>query len=465
VKKIFLLLFSALLSLSAVLADTDAPSVIKGKEAWIPAKSPYIVDGTVTIEKTGLLTIYPGTVVKFKKDSKIFVKGALYSKGDPKNPVRMLPFDITSFYDGLVFESRYKSTVEFTILIRGAITSKGSNVNITNNYILNSTGIELFHFANVFIKDNYFYNDTYGIYVEGKEIKYSALQNTFNNCRFAIYVKDTPKNEGIVTKNNFFKNVVDLTDYSPADIDCRDNYWGFDTEKTIQEFIYDKKDNQKAGSAVFEPFAKTPYPLWEPTDAFISLVKIYLNLRRPDEETAKVSFGGGVIGLMPLAPKYLATETKFGFGAKAEFSMNLTNVLLIGVSLEGLELSDKKGDSYDYSMGVSNLYLNATGYLGYKKDFFIMPYARLGAGAALISEQYRYTTGDTTKHNNICFAAAAGAGLEWFPLKFFSLKFEADFNAALYNKGAILYPVAGITGNLYFDTPFYVNDRGMAGPY
>jgi hypothetical protein len=464
-KKFFLFLFITLIFLPAAFAETYAPAVITKNETWIPKYSPYIVDGTVTIEKTGFLTIMPGTVVKFKEDSKIFVKGALYSKGDPKNPVRMLPYDITSFYDGIVFESRYKNTIEFTIIIRGAITSKGSQVSITNNYILNSTGIELYHFSTALIKDNYFYNDTYGVYIEGKEVKYTIGQNTFNNGRFAIYIKDTPKAEGVILKNNFFKNVVNVTNYSPADIEAKDNYWGYSEEPAIQKFIYDKRNNEKAGKVVYAPFAKAPYGLWEPTDAFISLVKIYLNMKRPDEEPTRISIGGGAIGLMPLAPKYLSAESNFGLGLDAEFTSNITGAFLWGLQLQNVGLENKRGDTYRYNMSVANIMANGIGYIGWKRNVFFIPYTKLGLGASIVSEQYKYDDGTTKKYNNICFTAGAGAGLEWFVVKFASLKLEAMFNATLNGRGAILYPVAGLTANLYFDTPFYVNDRGTAGPY
>lgn len=458
-KKILFLLLIIGVFFPVLIAETYAPSAITKKEVWVSKKSPYIVDGTVTVEKTGLLTIYPGTVVKFMAGSKIYVKGALYSKGDPKNPVRMIPYDNVSFYDGLVFESRYQSSVEFTILIRGAITSKGSSVNIANNYILNSTGIELFHFSKALIKNNYFYNNTYGVYIEGKEIQYAVEQNTFNTGRYAVYIKDVSKANGIITKNNFFKNVVNITNYSAADIECKDNYWGYNEEAGIQKYIYDKRNNEKTGKAVYEPFAKVPFVLWEPTDAFISLVKIYLNLRRPDEEPTKISIGGGVIGLMPLAPSYLKKESIFGLGVNAEFTSNITGVFLWGLQLENLGLEKKYTEGYLYDMTVSNILFNGIGYIGYKKNFFLIPYLKIGAGVSIVSEQYRYDSGITGKLNNICFTAAAGAGIEWFLTRFFSIKLGADFNATLKNNGAILYPVVGLTGNIYFETPFYVNDR------
>ncbi len=445
--------------------ETNAPSLIDKTENWTPKNSPYIVDGTLTIDKKGFLKIYPGTVVKFKKDSKILVKGALYSKGDPKNPVRMLPFDGESFYDGIRFESRYKNTIEFTIMIRGAISCEGSNIIITNNYILNSTGIELFHFSNALIKDNYFYNDTYGVYAEGKEMKFTIEQNTFNNGRFAVYLKDIPKAQMLIKNNNFFKNQVNLTNYSAWDVDAKENYWGYSEVKGINEFIFDKKNNEKAGKVVFEPYSKGPFKLWEPTDAFISLVKIYLNLKRPDEEPSRVSVGGAFNAVMPLTPPRVQKDAALGLSVNGTFTCSITGAFLFGLDLGGVWLSKTEGDTYRHSVSIYDLLFCGYGYFGYKKNAFLIPYGKIGLGLAILSEEFKFSDGTTKKNNQPCLAAQGGIGLEYYPVKFFSLKLEGTFNCVLPNNGAFLYPLVTLSGNLYFDTPFFVDAKGLNGPY
>jgi opacity protein-like surface antigen len=464
-KKAFIAFSLLILACASSFAETIPPSSITKAEVWEPKNSPYIIDGTLTVEKTGFLTIYPGTVVKFKPAAKIFIKGALYSKGDPKNPVRMIPYDNESFYDGLVFESRYKNTIEFTIIIRGAITSRGSQLSVTNNYILNSTGVELYHYSSALIKDNYFYNDTYGVYIEGKGINYTIGQNTFNNNRFAVYIKDTTAPAGVITKNNFFKNTVNLTNYSVADVDCRDNYWGYGEEAAVQEFIYDKKNNEKAGRAVYAPYAKGPYQLWEPPDAFISLVRIYLNLKRPDQEPQRMSIGGGLSGIMPITPSSLSKEYKFGLGADADFYLNLNGSLLGGLEFQSITLESSNGDIYDHTIQTQSFLLSCVQYIGYKKNVYLVPYIKAGIGGSIVSDQTRSLSTDTSKSNQLAAAADAGAGFEWFVLKFFSLKLEASYTVITGNTGLISFPVAGLTGNLYFDTPLYLDDRGIGGPY
>jgi hypothetical protein len=464
-KKFAAILFFVLLTWQYIAADTNVPSTIEKTESWTPKNSPYIVDGNVTIEKNGFLTIYPGTVVKFKKDSKITVKGALYSKGDPKNPVRMLPFDGESFYDGINFVSRYKNTVEFTILIRGAITCEGSNIIIDNNYILNSTGIELYHFSNAVIKDNYFYNDTYGVYAEGKELKFSVVQNTFNNGRYALYFKDIPKAEKLIKNNNFFKNQVNLTNYSVDDIEAKENYWGFSEDKSIGQYIFDKKNNEKAGKVVYGPFANVPYKLWEPTDAFISLVRIYLNLKRPDEEPSRISLGAAFNGMMPLTPPSIQKIGVFGYGITGNFTVNITGAFLFGVDAGSTWLDKEQGDTYKYSLNAMNLLLCGYGYLGYKKGVFFVPYLKLGSGLTILSEESRTNGGQPLKANKLGYTAQAGAGLEYFPLKFFSVRLEATANYLISPGGNIFYPLVALSGNVYFDTPLFVDNKGANGPY
>ncbi|MCE5301339.1 MAG: right-handed parallel beta-helix repeat-containing protein [Spirochaetia bacterium] len=439
------------------LAETYPKQVIDKTENWTPKNSPYIIDGTVTVEKKGFITIYPGTVLRFKKGARLLVKGAVYSKGDPKNPVRMIPDDGESFYDGIVLESRYRNTVEFTIIIRGSVISKGSNLIFQNNYILNSTGVELFHFSNALIKDNYFYNDTYGIYAEGREVKFSAVNNTFNNCRFALYLKNLEKPEATIKNNNFFRNTVNLTNYTVNDIDCTGNYWGFTEERYIKQYIYDKKNNQKSGRAVYAPFEKLPLKIWEPTEAFISLVKIYLKLKRPDSEPQRIGLGAGGIAYFPIAPNYVSDFSGFGTGFSAECTFNITGAFLWGIELKYVGLDEQATDSSKYRLDCFNFMLNGYGYIGYKKNLIFAPYIKLSSGPAIVSEQYQDTAGATKKVNQICYTGAAGAGLEWWMLKYFSLKAEATYNITTANRGAIMYPLLTLGANLYFDTPLFAD--------
>jgi opacity protein-like surface antigen len=138
---------------------------------------------------------------------------------------------------------------------------------------------------------------------------------------------------------------------------------------------------------------------------------------------------------------------------------------MAGLDFQSTKLDDSKGDSYDHTITTQGLMAAGLYYLGYKRNIFLVPYLKAGIGGAIVSEQIKDSYTDTKKENQFAAAAEAGAGLEWFVLKFFSLKLEASYNVIAGNTGLISYPTAAITGNLYFDAPFYVNDRGIGGPY
>ncbi len=459
------LLLLALLIIPVILsAETNLSGEIDTVQSWTPKYSPYIVSEPVVISKKGFVTIYPGTVIKFKEKGQIIVKGAMYAKGSPKNPVRFLPFDGTTFYDGIRFESSYKNTIEFSIMIRGAIISEGSRLVLNNNYILNSTGVELFHFAKAEIKNNYFYNNTYGVYVEGQQIQYNITGNTFNKCRFGIYLKSNKNGAGAANQNNFIKNRVSFTNYTPANISAKNSYWGLASEKRIERTIYDKRNNKKVGNVIYKPYSKSKLRLFSPPSTYVSLVKLYLKLKRSDEQPTKVSVGGGILGFMPLTPDYLSEETEFGLGVSVETTFNITGAFLFGVEGRTFFIDNVDKSEYDYNLSMTNIYLNFYGYFGWQPKVFFLPYFKIGNGVSLLTQQYKADTpifdggtSNTQKFNEISYTAHAGLGLEWFMFKFFSWKLEAMYNYTFSEHGNISFPYAGLTGTVYFDAPFFLN--------
>lgn len=420
IRKFFLALAVPALLLSSLYAETNVPSTIEKADNWVPKLSPYIISGTVTIENTGVVTIYPGTVVRFKEGAKLIVNGAMYAKGDPQNPVRFIPDDGESFYDGIVFQSKYQNTVEFSIMIRGAISDEGTPLNVSNCYILNSTGVELRHFASAMIKDNYFYNDTYGVYIEGKQVKAEISGNTFNRERFAVYIKELTQGTAVIRKNNFFGCRINVTNYTPDNIDVKDNYWGLTDGAKIAALIFDKRTNPKVGDVVFVPFSKDKLGLFEPPAEFVSLVRIYLQLKRPDEQPARVGFGAGGDFMLPMGPARISKEASFGAGLKAEFVYNLTGAFLLGIEADQLSASNNGKNGYDYNLNMSDFFANFYAYMGYKKGVFLLPYAKLGPGIGLISEQYKANQampewgGQTSlKYNEVSFAVQGGSGASY----------------------------------------------------
>ena len=449
-------LFAALIIMPvSAPAETSVPSVIETAVNWTQKESPYIVDGTVTIAKKGFVTINPGTVVRFKKDAMIHVKGALYSKGSPENPVRLIPDDGESFYEGIKFETSYKNLVEYTLLIRGALITEGSEVTITNNYILNATGVLLFHFSKTLIKDNYFYGNTYGIYAEGEKVFYSASGNTFDRNRFAVYIKKSEKEA--VNNNNFFNNTVNVTNYSRRQIDCRNNFWGDQREPAVKAGIYDKSNNSKVGAVIYTPFSAVKFKLHQPSQGFISLAKHYVNLKRPDEEITNFGVGAGMMFVMPFSPDIIKNLADYSLGVSAEFTIRLNNSFQLGLLGNAWSVSGEDEEGTQIKFDMASMLMNAYWYMGYAPNVYFVPFARLGCGAAILSTQYKMEN-DTKKSNELSFTSSAGLGVEWFALKFFSIKAEASYFYTMSEAGAVSGLGASAAGFVYFNIPFMLNN-------
>ena len=442
--------------------ETIVQPFIEKQQNWIPKNSPYVISGNVVIEKKGFVTIHPGTTVRFKEGAQITVKGALYSKGTAQNPVRFIPDDGTSFYEGIKFESPYKNTIEFSIMIRGGIISEGSSVVINNNYILNSTGIQVLHLANVLVKDNYFFNNTYGVYVDGKNTQFAVTNNTFNKNRFAVYVKDMPGGRAMIRNNNFFQNQVNLTNYSPSDIDCKENYWGTQDANQAARLIFDRKNNNKVGKAVFEPLAKAQFRLFEPPAGYMVLVKQYLTLKRPDEDPERIAIGGSFFGLFPFTPERVINESTVSLGGSVEFTANITGAFLWGMEVRQFFSLAEEKQGYDYNMSMTSLLANLYYYIGWQKNVWLVPYVKLGQGLTMISEEYRndlpvYDGSYTKKLIETNYTLNAGAGLEIFPARNFSLKLEGLYSIITLKNGAVNSGSASLGVMFYFDSPLFIN--------
>jgi hypothetical protein len=89
-------------------------------------------------------------------------------------------------------------------------------------------------------------------------------------------------------------------------------------------------------------------------------------------------------------------------------------------------------------------------------------------GVGLISGDWKSVLGlplpeldnkPSRKYNEINYAIFGGVGLEYFITKFFSLKADIQYNCTTSKKGAIMFPMAGVTACFYFDTPMYIDEK------
>ncbi len=439
-------------------SEVNVSGTIDKIENWTTQNSPYIINDELTIKEKGFITIYPGTEVKFEKKGRIIVQGRLYAKGTIQAPVRFVSSDGESFYDGIRYESKYKNVMEYAIMIRGAIVTEGTSLTMNNCYILNSTGVEILDFSNVILKNNYFYENTYGLYIEGQKISCTANGNTFNKCRYGLYLKDPYKGE--IKGNNFFdSSYVNVINYTSYPINCKNNYWGFKTEKDISKTIADKTKDKNFGLIVFKPFEKKQLALFMPPPSFASLVRIYLNVPKREEEIRHIGLSAGMSFFMPITPESLQKESYYGLGFDAEFVSTIAGPFMLGIEAKSLGLDNQNKSLYNYQYSATNLFFNLYGYMGYKKDVFLLPYVKFGNGLSIISEQYKYfLTGETKKNNNMYYIVYGGVGMEFFAEKFLSISLNAGYNYSPANNGGLSNITTDLLAKIYFSTPFFLNE-------
>jgi|GEM_PF-2293529 len=74
----------------SVFVGTTGPTSVSGtiyNDTWTAARSPYVINGSVTVEGGGILTIEPGTIIKFADAASITVNGTLNAQGTTTNQI------------------------------------------------------------------------------------------------------------------------------------------------------------------------------------------------------------------------------------------------------------------------------------------------------------------------------------------------------------------------------------------
>ncbi len=95
----FLLRLLLICSPIALLGQTSVTSNIDDNTNWTLSGSPYIIENTITINQEAILTIQPGVVVKFLKNSasRMAVRGGVSAIGTPQQPIVFTSYQDDSY--------------------------------------------------------------------------------------------------------------------------------------------------------------------------------------------------------------------------------------------------------------------------------------------------------------------------------------------------------------------------------
>ncbi len=189
---------------------------------WTKAASPYIINGDISIERYGELTIEPGVEVKFNGPHYFYCYGRLLAIGTMEDSIRFTAIDTSTGWKGMRFIDQNSfptqpSEIAFSVFSYGKAENNG-NGGYDDNDSSNGGAIALINTSNIEIRNSFFHNNSA---LEGGAllIKDSAplvLNSVFYNNKAlgdpiddpvtgggAIRIKDS---DARIIQNDFYNN-------------------------------------------------------------------------------------------------------------------------------------------------------------------------------------------------------------------------------------------------------------------
>jgi hypothetical protein len=220
-----------------LLGASHGDQTIVGLERWTARDSPHLVDGVITVEKSGTLIIDPGASVYFKPDyrSGIVVRGSLTaiggsgdariflgteaahrllgSTGAPEPPSWPPPY-----WRGIEFQDAAGPSLLDQVVISSALVGarvSDSIVDVTNSEFRDcgrGGEVEGSH-AIARIRDSYFIRNTFGLDLLGNATSALSLQaseNRFEENGIAINIPFRSFADVIAVANSYKNNLTDV---------------------------------------------------------------------------------------------------------------------------------------------------------------------------------------------------------------------------------------------------------------
>ena len=216
----------------------------------------YLVTSDVEVQTGVILTIEPGTLVKFD-GAKLQIAGTLRAPGTSENPVT---FTSDSSWEGIaLLDSSVNSSISFGVIEKAtgtALDINGGTLTLTNSTIrLSSQGIWVRSSRTTITGNDIYSNDT-GL-ITGTTYNLDLRQNTIRNNDVGIRVVG-PGGNLLFNGNNFMTNALHnilVVGSGDRSVNAAGNWWGTADRDAIERSIYHKNDDEFLSTVVFEPFA------------------------------------------------------------------------------------------------------------------------------------------------------------------------------------------------------------------
>ncbi|HBN05277.1 MAG TPA: hypothetical protein DD434_05760, partial [Bacteroidales bacterium] len=243
----------------------------------------YIVTDNLAIAANVLLTIKPGTTLKFKSNALLSCAGRIYAVGKPDSMITFTKTDLDYYWPGIrvngqdtfsycIFEyidnpnfiySNYGtiSTYVYKSIVKDN-TSYGYNLKLSNTNIINNYNNYPFNLGNLLNTPNYC--------------------NILNNCTMyglGFWPSPIPINQNNIFSNyQVYQNSIEIRsrydlyteDYYPSVLNVSNMYLGSNNESIIRQHIYDFEIPQSGVFGWFDlsnravrPHAEAPGIVWK----------------------------------------------------------------------------------------------------------------------------------------------------------------------------------------------------------
>lgn len=247
-------------------------SVIVDETVW---SGEILIDGIVTVKKTGRLIIQPGTTVRFVArdidgdgigDGELLVEGSLQAVGTKAQPIIFtsaadnpkpadwkylyLDFAEASEVAHLVSEYAYSGLqIHFS---RATVTDSVFRYNVD--------GLR-FSTVNLVAAGNVMHDNQHGLRYEERSSRAEIHHNEIRDNDIGVFVVTRSKDEARIEWNNIFNNRqynVKLGWQQPTDVTLPNNWWGTTDMSSIQDTFLDQRVDSQLGQV------SAPQPLAGP---------------------------------------------------------------------------------------------------------------------------------------------------------------------------------------------------------
>lgn len=251
-------------------------AVIDGEAVW---SGEVRVTGTVTVKKSGTLTILPGTRILFTRidrdqdgigDSEIYVEGGLRAIGTRENPItlssaeaRPAPADWKYLYLDYSRQAELENVLSEYAYSGVQIHFCKATVR-ESEFRHNIDGVR-FSTANVTIEGNRIHNNTHGIRYEERRGSGFVTGNDIIDNDIGVFVVTRGEDRTLFTANNIVnrKYNVKLGIDQYRDITLAGNWWGSSDPQVIAAGFFDRASDSGLGRVLaLQPLvAPAPRPV------------------------------------------------------------------------------------------------------------------------------------------------------------------------------------------------------------